>query len=315
MSTMLPFSVPSKPSNYIYDSSFRDYQPDCFVIGSTCFFAQSIKYSASGPVYSSSNGKDFSAISYSPPYWDGGGDEYDLIYFNGYVYQYVMAYESLVFGYRRTSDFVTWTAETLIHYNADGYDLMFQPRSFGVVLGTRQYRFLDVGGTSPLSMTYTDDGYTILGTFVPAVSGVRSHYTPIDTIGLVANKVCKIVAYGGYLYSIPYNASTSPSNSVSRSSDGITWTEVTSDWGLPISPVVDCAVTTDGLLVVLQNKQTWVSTDGSTWSLKPYTLPANSLTNGRIVTLGSDLFMIGCGASRNTVFKLIASSSPVGISL
>lgn len=313
MTTTLPFAVPSKYSFYSFNNSLRLNQPDFFVIGSDIFFPQSMKGSAHGPIYKSSNGKDFASISYPAPFWDGVADSCDMIYFGGYVYQYAYIADSQAFCYRRTADFVTWSADDYIVYNADGFDLIFNPMSFGVVLGGRQYRFLDVGSTSPLLMTYTDDGHTILGEFVPAGGGYREHYIEIQTVGLVGNKACKIVAYGGYLYSIPYNYSTVPANSVSRSSDGITWDVVTADWGLPISPVIDCVVTSEGLLVVLQNKQTWVSVDGATWTMKNYTLPDGSLNNGRIVPLGTDLFFVGCGSSRNTVFKLVTNSGPVGV--
>lgn len=205
--------------------------------------------------------------------------------------------------YRKSADGITWGADQLFQDTSGNTSpLMTGNRWFIINHGGILISFYDPGGVGTYNISTSSDG---------VIANNSSSETDLP------NNSYKIMSHGGYLYSIPLNLGESYNGkSVYRSVNGFSWTKLTSNWGVTTSRTIDCISTTDGLLAVFENKSTWISNDGITWNQKTaYTLPANQLKNGYIVPLLMDIFMIGCGASCNTVFKLIANSAPVGVPL
>lgn len=215
-------------------------------------------------------------------------------FLNGYAYFWETDYDPDFIYSWKSADFISWTLqaerESFANFTSD----------LEVVHSGASRRFHDSGST--YTTFSTNDGLAwseSVATNLPADSSVR-----------------KIVSHGGALYAIPYGTATY--KTVYKSTDnGITWSAITTNWGVTSQYLIDCVSTTQGLLAVFQDKETWVSVDGVTWIKKVYTLPsgASILNNGQMVPISSDLLLVGCGASRNTVFKLIESSGPVGIPL
>lgn len=231
-------------------------------------------------------------------------DGYPLSYkvhFNGEMWYFGTAADNYYFDFVKTSDFLHWTYV--------GY-------------------FEGPDTSNPISNFFTDMKIVVHGGAMRAfrmVSGpFVSVYSSTDGItwaGVETNLpysalIAKIVSFGGALYSIPYGFETY--KAIYRSNDnGFSWALLTADWGIPTATLIDCIATTEGLLAVFTNKETWTSTDGISWTKKNYTLPSGTsvLNNGVILPLGSDLFMVGCGTTQKNVFKLVDASGPVGIPL
>ena len=125
--------------------------------------------------------------------------------------------------------------------------------------------------------------------------------------------VRKIISHAGYLFAFRrYVNGANEYTRILKSADGgLTW----SGFAWLGYAFVDCVSTTDGILAVTENNETWMVTDQDTVTRKDYTLPNASMKNGHLVALGADLFMLGCGPSYNTAFKLVGSAAPVGTPL
>lgn len=246
------------------------------------------------------------AINWAATAWPGWVLEngYPLSYkvhFNGEMWYFKTAADYSYFDFVKTSDFLHWTyvgsfegptPETRINY--------FFENTLLVVHGgaVRAFRMVSASFVTAYSST---DGIT---------------WSVVETNLPYNFYIAKIVAFGGALYAIPRGLTTY--KAVYRSNDnGMTWTLLTSDWGIPTATLIDCIATTAGLLAVFTDKETWASTDGITWTKKNYTLPsgASVLNYGVMLPLGSDLFMVGCGTEQKNVFKLVEASGPVGIPL
>lgn len=224
------------------------------------------------------------------------------VFFNGEMYYFATNEgDSHYFDFVKTADFLNWTYP--------GY-------------------FEGPNSTNPISSFFTSMILVVSGGAIRAFRMVSGTYVTVysSTDGITWSWVetnlpynfyiAKIVAFGGALYAIPRGLASY--KAVYRSNDnGITWTLLTSDWGIPDSTLIDCIATTTGLLAVFTDKETWATTDGITWDKKNYTLPSGTsvLNNGVMLPLGSDLFMVGCGTTQKNVFKLVEASGPVGIPL
>lgn len=236
--------------------------------------------------------KSTDAILWTPHAWTGNyvtDSIFEIPFFNGYFWYWIADWESGLIYTFRSSDGVSWAN-----------------------LGTRNYPY---GDTFYSASVIVHNGFVVcISTtkYLRTTSNGQDWSEPL--LSNLPGSIRKLVSYGPSIYAIPIGGVAN--KTVYRSDNsGLTWTAITTNWGLDASYTVDCIVTTDGLLVVQENNETWTSLDGITWSRKTYTKPANSMANGKICALGMDLFIVGCGASRNTVFKLIVSSAPVAIPL
>ena len=226
---------------------------------------------------------------------------WNCVYFNGEMWYFGTAADSRYFDFVKTTDFLHWMYPGSFYGPSPAEPMSdFFANMLLVVSGgaIRAFRMVSASFVTVYSST---DGITW--------SGVETNL-PYDFY------IYKIVAFGGALFSIPRGLTTY--KSVYRSDDnGMTWTNLTTDWGIPTATLIDCIATTTGLLAVFTNKETWTSADGVVWTKKNYTLPSGSniLNNGVILPLGSELLMVGCGTTSKNVFKLVDSSGPVGIPL
>lgn len=118
----------------------------------------------------------------------------------------------------------------------------------------------------------------------------------------------KIISHNGDLYAI---GGIGWSRFWKSSDNGVTWS-VFSGIG---ADLIDCVSADDGILVLTANNETWIIDDQGIVTKKNYTLPDSPMKNGHLLAVGPDFFMIGCGDSYNTVFKLVDSSGPVGTPL
>lgn len=251
------------------------------------------------------------AINWTPSAWlnwtDDQGYPFDYgVYFNGEMLYFQTSYsETRFYNFCKTADFLHWeyVGAYSVQFTDPAYDdPVFSFFSEMKIISSggaiRAFRFIG----DPLVRRYSSTNgisWTELETNLP--------YTPY---------ISKIVSHNGFLYAIP-SGGTSYKSVYRSSDDGATWTLLTSNWGIPNATLIDCVATTTGLLAVFIDKETWTSSDGITWTKKNYTLPSGIyvLNNGVILPIGSDLFMVGCGATENNVFKLVDSSGPVGIPL
>ena len=133
---------------------------------------------------------------------------------------------------------------------------------------------------------------------------------PVPTNLTAQSWVRKIISHSGYLFAFRrYVNGANEYTQILKSADGgLTW----SGFAWLVNAFVDCISTTDGILAVTENNQTWMVTGENSVTRKDYTLPSASMKNGHLVALGTDLFMLGCGDQYNTAFKLVDSSGPVG---
>lgn len=202
------------------------------------------------------------------------------------------------FDFVKTSDFLTFSYVGEFEGPGGLNNFFYNPK---IVLSGGAVRHFRMAGDPLVTVYSSTDGinWTITETNLP----YSAH-------------IAKIVSFGGALYSIPYGLAAY--KAIYRSNDnGFSWALLTADWGIPTATLIDCIATTEGLLAVFTNKETWTSTDGISWTKKNYTLPSGTsvLNNGVILPLGSDLFMVGCGTTQKNVFKLVEASGPVGIPL
>ena len=215
-------------------------------------------------------------------------------FLNGSIYFWETDYDPGIIYSAKSSDFITWTMQA----EQDGFANFVD--DLDVTHGGASRRFHDSGS---FYETYaTTDGLV--------------WSSPVETNLPADSSVRKIVSHGGALYAIPYGTATY--KAVYKSTDnGVTWETITTDWGVTSQYLIDCVSTTQGLLAVFVDKETWVSVDGVSWTKKAYTLPtgASILNNGQILQTSSDLLLVGCGSTKKNVFKLVDSSGPVGIPL
>ena len=241
--------------------------------------------------WTSADGVTWSSANWVGPYYPTG----QVAYFNGYVWWWDTESEPGVLTTLKSADFINWALEA----NQEA-PINFIWSDMVVVQGGMLRRFNKAS-------TYVKTYSTTNGTAWSSV---------VDT-SLLSASVARIVLYAGSLYAIPPGKST-VYKSVYRSDDGgLTWTQLTSNWGVPTVTLIDCIATSDGLLAVFSDNETWTSSDGITWIKKNYTLPTgiNVMRNGALISLGSDLFMICCGTSYRNIFKLVTNSGPVGAPL
>ena len=246
------------------------------------------------------------AVNWAPTAWPDWviDDGYPLSYkvhFNGEMWYFGTAADSYYFDFVKSSDFLHWT-----HVGA------FEGPSPETPINNFFTNMLLVAHGGALRAFRMKSA-----SFVTAYSSTDGITWATHETNLPYNfYIAKIVSFGGSLYAIPKGLASY--KAVYRSDDnGLTWTLLTSDWGIPDSTLIDCIATTEGLLAVFTDKETWASNDGVAWTKKAYTLPSGSdvLNNGVILPLGSDLFMVGCGTTQKNVFKLVEASGPVGIPL
>lgn len=195
-----------------------------------------------------------------------------------------------------TSDFITWTMLEDQDYFSD-FRYNYTVTHNGVIISFN-------GGTGLSPKTYsTVDGITWSE---PVITQLPSYVYG-----------GKFISYNGALYAIPYGSYIYDKAVYKSIDNGVTWAQITSDWGVTSQKLVSCIVTSEGLLAVFQDKETWTSADGITWTKKNYTLPSGSgvMNFGQLVSIGYDLFLVGCEMSSKNVFKLVDSSAPVGASL
>ena len=251
------------------------------------------------------------AINWTPAQWvswtdvDGYPLKY-CVYHNGeMLYFQTAGCNSYYCEFTKTTDFVNWSPvdSYKVQFTDPAYDDPVWDFFSGMKIvshggAIRAFRFVG----EPLVRRYTSsDGIS---------------WVELETNLPYTQYISKIVSYGGSLYAIPSGSVTY--KSVYRSNDdGATWTLLTADWGIPGSILIDCIATSAGLLAVFTDKETWVSADGITWTKKIYTLPSGTgaLNNGVILQVGSTLYMVGCGATKKNVFKLVGASVPTGIPL
>lgn len=103
-----------------------------------------------------------------------------------------------------------------------------------------------------------------------------------------------IVVLGSTFYSIPPGGAGS--KKVYSSSDFITWTLLTSDWGLGTSTVRQVAhqAYTDKIVILLNDDNVATTTDGITWTKSDYiTVIGNTFTPYSLVKFGSDWYTAG----------------------
>lgn len=103
-----------------------------------------------------------------------------------------------------------------------------------------------------------------------------------------------IVVLGSTFYSIPPGGVAG--KKVYSSSDFITWTLLTSDWGLGTSTVRQVAhqAYTDKIVILLNDDNVATTTDGITWTKSDYiTVIGNTFTPYSLVKFGSDWYTAG----------------------
>lgn len=213
----------------------------------------------------------------------------DQVYFGGYLWNWY-AYGDNLTDFGKSSNGIAWALNRLASDVPEVQFFYEQP----IVHAGAIVRFWINPTTYVVYVCRSTDGTT---------------WTEWSATNL-SNASWKFISYAGNIYLVPGN------KSVYRSSDnGSTWTLLTSNWGISSTTMIDCIATTSGLMAVFTDKKTWTSTDGITWTLKNYTLPVESMVGGQLAAIGTDLYMIGSGASFNTVFKLLGASTPQGIPL
>lgn len=98
-----------------------------------------------------------------------------------------------------------------------------------------------------------------------------------------------IVSFGGYLWSIPRGTA----KAVYRSSNGIAWTQVTSDLSIASETIVSCGVDGSAIVALTSVGHTWTTTDGITWTRKSYTeIAAIAGGSGNILLFSGDLYLL-----------------------
>lgn len=227
------------------------------------------------------------------------------IRFNGEMLFFETSAESsYFFNFSKTADFLHWVnvGEFKVQFENLAFDDPFSNFFYNmkmVVHGGAIRAFRMASGTTFVHRYSTTDGIS---------------WADAETNLPYSSYISRIVSYAGYLFAIPSGNATY--KSVYRSADGgISWECITTDWGVTSTTLVDCAATSNGLMAVFYDKETWMSADGITWEKKSYTLPSGTgtLYNGVILPIGSNLFMVGCGTTKKNVFKLVDSSGPAAI--
>lgn len=283
MSTTLPFG------HYIYNGN------GFFSTGSQLVY---VDY-AYQKTWFSSDGLFWSSVN-----WGVSSTWYDGMVEGCYIAPYAYGtaaidlYGSTALFLARSTDFITWTIQV---YEDSRMDL--SPFSTQSVIGHSGtiYRF-----------THNGSYITFISTTPPA--SVWSAYTasnlPVAQVaplyGLFGPAI--LSAFGAFWSLPPGNATY---KKIYTSSDAISWTIATSDWGMGTSGWRSYVVTPTLVTILLGNGETWDTPDMLNWTLR---IPATVVpdTGMFLLPLGADLFCVSNWNAKIYKLSNYYTPSPIG---
>lgn len=163
-----------------------------------------------------------------------------------------------------------------------------------------------------LSLFSEIDEYIMLGaTVLSFLNGAISSSTDFLNFTSVGDNLPNkgmdnIISFGGYIWSL--GGQSSPA--VHRSADGVTWTQMTADWGLGnlfgYAKVVHNGkiVIAGGRIGSVNQNTAYESADGITWTLTAFSGAFTARTAAQMVSLGGSLYIVGGNTGhRNETLK------------
>lgn len=233
----------------------------------------------------------------APQAAEGGGYTYGL-------YHLSSGYENFI-STSKTSDFLTWvqTGSSVSTGTLDTPGGKFTNASIGtlVVKGGVLYLLAPVGGGFFKVITSTNEG--------ASWALVQTTNLLISDQGYMPNGLYYVIISAfGSLWTLPKK--TGGNTLISTSSDGITWSLATSDWGAGSGGWKSYSITNAKVTVVLANNATWETVDMINWTqVVPAGISLGAST--ALFTNGLDLFSVS--HSNNSIYKLTDYYTPIPI--